>query len=480
MAPNHAGQYNKVKDGSDIPTVTGLKVRRRGYQAYRRFKKACSRAKRRAKAALLDLTGPMRKSALLAIKEALKASLADDPDMCHVAQVWVRQCVDDLWQDVEREIETVIEDARHGVVTGSKAWKDVETLRSMGEPPPAPSLSWLRAKVLYIILPFDKSIFGTLRDPWYWPIFLISMWPDARCVYYALLILLISVPGPPDEFQLVQFILNLKATQFLGSGIVLAFMGGMQYYMCVEEGMHTCDTSGPGSYTSPALTVFDCVGSALLIWVSFLLLPYSKPAAGLRQHADIDANAVEHEEGDDEAEECSCCENWCACSFSQKDSTRGGRLSGLLQYDLSCFILSSVFLVCICWKHYTTASDKGFFQQFVEHISTWQFQATLYWTRVFYSLLAMPFFVFNLPILSSILTHTVPTGFNPNGKAVTRLLPPIEEEDVEDHASPARDHASPARPSGSASSWAATSWMGSPGGRNPGYEALTSPPAPTA
>lgn len=429
-----------VKDGSDMPSVTGLYIRRNIYQKYRTVKKKASHAKRQAKAVLIDLSSPMRAQVLLAMKEYLKSALADDPDMCHGVRTWIRHRVDDVWRDVDFCVEYGVREARAGVAESKSMFLKREDLQNFGETPPTFSLLRLRAWMLYHSLPFDMSIFGNIRDPMYWLWSWPSFVPDLRVLYYIVLIVCINFPGPPDEYQLVQFILMLKAVQFITSGIGMAFMGGLQYFMCVrEDGTHTCDKDGPGSLTTIEMGVLDIAGLCGLIWISFLLLPYSRRSAGMRRN-DWDGDSLAprsayesrsyalSEEGlseleEDPQEEGHAQQEGC-CGWSQ-DHSRGGRLRGFLRYDLVCFLLYMMFALVISIRHY----HKKVEGDPLGHIVYWQLQASLYWARVFYSLLGLPFFVFSLPIFNSIFTHTVPTGYNQNGRIVPFLMAPMPPDE---------------------------------------------------
>ena len=48
-------------------------------------------------------------------------------------------------------------------------------------------------------------------------------------------------------------------------------------------------------------------------------------------------------------------------------------------------------------------------------------RAALFWVRVLYGLLSLPFFVFTLPLLFEALTNSRPTGYNKHGKCVRAL-----------------------------------------------------------
>merc|ERR1712137_772993 len=55
---------------------------------------------------------------------------------------------------------------------------------------------------------------------------------------------------------------------------------------------------------------------------------------------------------------------------------------------------------------------------------TYDFRVAIYWTRIFYSILSAPFFLFYLPVLNGILTHTTATGYNRQGVCVPFMMPP--------------------------------------------------------
>jgi len=402
---------HEQQDGSDISSITGLGVRRNIYQAVRCVKKGVSAKRRSAKAKLFDLTTPIRNQVVLSLRESVKSQLTDDPAMWPWFRRWARITVDNFWVDIKKEIDRAAADTRHELLRGKHAWRRHESIGEQGETPWTWSPCGMRAFLLHHVLPYDKSIFGCLYDPVYLLLLLVSFLPDGRVLFYTLLLMLICLPGPADEYQLVQIILQVKAAQFVSSGVFLAFFGGMQYYMCVEEYKHTCDVAGPGSRNSTTLGLVDIFGSCLLIWVSFLVLPISGRSEGLRD--DVDSSEDE-DTGFGLSTKC------CGLEVHQG---RGGRLNRMLYYDLFCFLLSTCTLVVLeAWKYH-----KSDVPSILQHCETWQFRATLFWSRVLYSFLAFPFFVINLPVLNSIFTHTEPTGYNKNGQAVPYNLPPVDE-----------------------------------------------------
>merc|ERR1719476_578064 len=99
---------------------------------------------------------------------------------------------------------------------------------------------------------------------------------------------MIALGNPPDEFQLVSYIIGFKGSQFISSGVIQAVIAAVKYYMCVHPGgSHSCDTEGPGSTQDLGSGLVDFVGSCVLVWAAFLLLPYSATSAGLRSVVEV-------------------------------------------------------------------------------------------------------------------------------------------------------------------------------------------------
>ena len=57
----------------------------------------------------------------------------------------------------------------------------------------------------------------------------------------------------------------------------------------------------------------------------------------------------------------------------------------------------------------------------------WQLRATLFWLKALFGLLSMPFLVFKIPVLSTLLMQVRPTGYDKKGRVVLHTRPrPIE------------------------------------------------------
>ena len=76
-----------------------------------------------------------------------------------------------------------------------------------------------RAFFLYHWLPYDRSVFGKLHDPFYFPFYLMTLVPyfGVRAAFYITLFLAID---KKDEYQLITYIQGFKASQFLAGGVV--------------------------------------------------------------------------------------------------------------------------------------------------------------------------------------------------------------------------------------------------------------------
>ena len=149
-----------------------------------------------------------------------------------------------------------------------------------------------------------------------------------------------------DEYQLVQFILRFKGTQFI-AGIVAGLVGAGQFFACVvladREGEHACAERGPGAGESfPAMAALF-VTHVAFTWLAFLLLPCSVRKG---QRRTLTGAAAE----------------------SRFEWERGGHLRHLLFWDVGCFVACAGLLVgCFLAQQLPVLSDD------------WRVRASLCW-----------------------------------------------------------------------------------------------------
>eukprot|EP00438_Fugacium_kawagutii_P034064 Skav232739 [mRNA] locus=scaffold1843:196585:198021:- [translate_table: standard] len=288
--------------------------------------------------------------------------------------------IDLFWDDLTLYIESVVFDAKEQLLNRAA---DHKVLAEMGSEPMCCTPVWLRAKVLYTYLPFDFSVFGQIKGPLFLFFTLLSITPmfGIRVAFFTVILLCIVSGRPPDEYQLVTFILTFKGAQFLSSGVFMACVAAVKYYMCVKPGgQHTCDTEGPGVSQDLVTSSVDFFGSCVLVWIAFLLLPCSGSFGGSRELAEDPESSSSSRGGS------GCCEDY--------DQTRA-------------------LIYCLTMADVSAESHANLQQAAVD--------------GDLYSLLSFPFMVFQLPVLSGILTHTIPTGYNAQGLCVPYLLRPMPE-----------------------------------------------------
>lgn len=357
--------------------------------------------KHKALEVMHNYTAPALKQLLGSVGDYLKASVTSDPDMWPCVRPHMLSIVTSFWEDIEQEIETGLKTA----VIAPPMTKSVESLTAPDDA--MEELGWfsrhglrIRSFLLHHYLPYNRSIFGKLKDKVYVCMVLTTMLPifGIRVFFFFCILLMLLKPGPPDEFQLINFILTFKGTQFFTSGVGLGFFGAMSYYVCylfAGDGLRLCiDRRGPGSTDWLSSLLFDYVGSMCLVWVAFLYLPRSR-----RKHW-LHAQKVKRKEP----------EVYCCCLRGIVE--QGGRLRKLLIYDLICFVTSFAFFIPV----YLGAGNSILEEAEEEQFRFAHLKETVYWCRILYSLLSLPFVVFVIPGVGKVLTHSVSTGYDPNGR----------------------------------------------------------------
>mmetsp|Transcript_44419 Transcript_44419/g.142370 ORF Transcript_44419/g.142370 Transcript_44419/m.142370 type:complete len:550 (+) Transcript_44419:97-1746(+) len=394
------------------------------------------------------MSSPVLTQIMFGLRETVKDGATADPDMPEWVANRVESVVDSFWDDLLIYMEKIKDDSK---TYGLNA-RDYDQLADAGVHPMPMTPFWIRARTLYHYAPFDKSIFGNLKDPVWLGFTLVSVLPifGLRTIWFFTILGMLLRGCPADEYQLVNYILTLKGSQVLVA-IFLSMVSTVKYYACVHSDLaHSCDTDGPGASADVASGITDFVGSCILVWVAFLSLPCSRSSAGSRQVGaedddDDDDNLTDGSVGtatdsDGNVGGRSRFRRWCRCC-SRWDSNRGGRLFGLLFWDLLSFILSCVMLALLCdidisharvggrptdmskWQNiFSWNGDKN---AIATDLNSWEFKETFFLIRIIYGLLMFPYLIFVVPMLNGILTHTTPTGFNKQGMCVPFMLPRI-------------------------------------------------------
>lgn len=356
----------EMKDRVDLVALRDAGFGRRGH--------LLRGAKVEALERLVSLSKPIRARVLLALREATKDAALSDPDMWISVRDRLARLIDLFWDDLTLYIESVVFDAQEQILNRAA---DHRALAELGPQPMCCGPRWLRAKLLYSYLPFDISIFGQIKSPFFLLLTVISITPmfGIRVAFFTLILLLIIAGRPPDEYQMVTFILTFKGAQFLSSGVFMACLAAVKYYMCVKPGgTHTCDTEGPGVSQDLVTSSVDFFGSCLLVWIAFLLLPCSRSFGGVRDIA---------EEKESKSEVSGCCHDY--------DPGRGGRLAGLLGYDLCCFLVSCGLIYYLTMLDVASRGElqNALDQDLLVDLQRWQFRSRVFFGRILYGLLSL-------------------------------------------------------------------------------------------
>jgi hypothetical protein len=208
-----------------------------------------------------------------------------------------------------------------------------------------------------------------------------------------------------DEYQLCQFIMEFKGSQFFSMGFVPLVYGAFLYYLCANHG-HDCGTMGP-SLRPWEIAVY--LVQVTLVWAAFALLPYSLKKGTLRHRRPLP--------GEVEPPGVPGC-----CCGAERHPGRGGRLAAWVVYDLALFVVACTLIAVsvtyddASWALFTGAGPTGWLA--AGNAAT---AANVFWSRTLAGLLAFPFLLFRAPLMFKLLTHAPRTGYNRNGTCVPYL-----------------------------------------------------------
>lgn len=318
-------------------------------------------------------------------------TLLEDPQMPECVARGQDRLIDALWPDVREELLWEV-----AVLLDKDTEKD-KTL----ELEPA-SVCGCVAFFRYHLFPYDRGFWGQWQDPAFIVLRLISMIPifGISPLFFLFEFFIID---KSDEFQLIQFILGFKGTQFLSAGLIRAVTGLSLFFVCVtahaHASEHSCERNGPGNASGFWLDILGFVIQVGIVWVAFFMLPCatSKGRSKLgRSLSDGDA----------------------------EQGKKGAYIKYLLWYDLVSALLCCSVPVAVL----ASRSDPGSF----EDDKIWYVEHVVFASQAVYGLLSVPFFFFTLPGLNRVLTHALPTAYDREGRCVQPIVPrpPPREDEV--------------------------------------------------
>mmetsp|Transcript_12926 Transcript_12926/g.29348 ORF Transcript_12926/g.29348 Transcript_12926/m.29348 type:complete len:481 (+) Transcript_12926:138-1580(+) len=305
----------------------------------------------------------------------------EDPDMPRFVSSGKDRLIDMAWPDIREEImwEVAVRLDRDKLTTNDDK----------------PKPDCVRAFLRYHTQPYDKSIWGTVRDPIYTGFLLLSCLPVSAASPLAFLILFLVI-DKTDEYQLINYILWFKGMQFFSHGILRTILGFFLYFACVtmprHPDQHGCENLGPGLAGRFSVIFGGWVLQVILVWTAWgcLCCSSDKGRSALK-------GTIQHEH--------------------TGTSKEGGYMRGFLIYDAVCFVVLCIVLFAI----FVIAQKNAF--------NDWPVAHALFACQVIYGYLSMPFFFFKLPFLQNVLTHAVETAYDQEGRCVRRIGRVKEKKD---------------------------------------------------
>mgnify|MGYP004139693069 CR=1 FL=1 len=260
----------------------------------------------------------------------------------------------------------------------ASAWRDALAAKMTAPAPPCcPNVpARVRAHVLYHMFPHDKTIWASVKDPWWWfytqALGAFPLWGVTTAWWFVVLLCKWS-ESPVDEFQLVDFVVSFKASQFTTACIQAMVVGASLYVSCIPD----CSSGAPGSEPAFRQTVWLFFARFFLCWVALALLPWSAVKGGYH---------YEPVRGE-------------LASVTRK----GGRVWYWMYYDLA------VFAGCMALIYFIFTQDGG---------TDWVVNAQLFHVKVVYGMLSFPWVILKLPMMYSLILSLKPTKYNRAGETV--------------------------------------------------------------
>lgn len=267
----------------------------------------------------------------------------------------------------------------------------------------------MRAFVLYHMFPYDKSMWKSVKDP-YWVFFsCVSITPIVSQLWW---MFLFFIKDKQSEHQVCEFIIGFKCAQFVSLGVIFSFLGIIKYLNCVVQSWEHCDTLGPRLNGNDMLFF---ILQIVIVWCAFLRLPYTRrdghelnvvttqlPFTPSSSSSSLNDQSVQS--SSPSRSSCSSLSVTRDLLGNQVNLSRGGQLVRLFGYETISLCMVLMLLIGVVYCDFDTS----------------QREALMYWIRTLYGLLSLPFLPFKIPILATILMHTHRMGYDEYGRTVPR------------------------------------------------------------
>eukprot|EP01062_Namystynia_karyoxenos_P001199 TRINITY_DN10403_c0_g1_i1.p1 TRINITY_DN10403_c0_g1~~TRINITY_DN10403_c0_g1_i1.p1 ORF type:complete len:521 (+),score=176.92 TRINITY_DN10403_c0_g1_i1:100-1662(+) len=339
-----------------------------------------------------------------------------DPYMPRCLQNIIENGVDAMWPGIKEEIIDMI----LGELRPKPQIED--------GPEPENCCRRLQAWLRYHLLPYDKSIWGCLRDPFFvfWRI--LQAVPLVGVLPFTYFVLLLTIDRK-DEFQLVDYIVHFKGSQFVTIGVIRMLVGTILLYQCATHETQDCKEVWGWNTLLEIINVCFFISQVVMCWVAFCYLPSSEKKGSWHKRIK-EWNQSQGIDDDDEEDQSSTQEEREGRIVPEAElPALGHHLMRWLIYDGIIFTLCLTVTLLAMFLHAQESARVVGSQREGGLDNNWRFTITVYMVQCLYGFFSFPFIIFLVPAAHSWFTHARPTAYTKNGLCVPYVgLSPAERE----------------------------------------------------
>uniref|UniRef100_A0A7S4B455 EF-hand domain-containing protein n=1 Tax=Chrysotila carterae TaxID=13221 RepID=A0A7S4B455_CHRCT len=186
---------------------------------------------------------------------------------------FITRGISDAWESTWPEVREYLRTSTYESYAFGNKKQRKQLLQAESWPPPPPfwpsPIRWARAKMLYAVMPADISMWGLLRQPSFYPFFILLL-PFGRISTVTWLVLLAAIDRD-DEYQLVNYILLYRSSVFVTIGVYGSIIGFARLFMCVARDAVDCENVAPGVSDYGAITSVTTLLRFSFGWIAFFL-----------------------------------------------------------------------------------------------------------------------------------------------------------------------------------------------------------------
>ena len=403
--------------------------------------------------------------------DALEDSVLDETPYFPRCLQFTNHIKASVWAEVKDELEDMINES---LSASDKEYRELR-LRNWAKHPhiwPAghclPNIyNWVRARFLYAVLPADANVWRVLRDPIAVFIYMLTLTPT-YCISTWMFVVLFFFIEKSDEYQLVNYILKFKATQFLSVGIYTMGKLSVLLYDCLEgvlrnEAVEACQQNAPGQYAGYDYYIVMELVRVVFLYLAFFYLARGYAFGGKEEllaleHVRVDAadgsldgtqdrsalkeNLHLHADQDIDDDEYLVAIKSARELYDAKPKY-GGSIRFFMLWDFLTIVaivgvhaLKLLSLDEYVRAEYSTCTSACEGEHHAQTsglatcieacgassvTETFMFHATLSYIKTFYALFSWPFLIFMVPVVGGAFAEARPTAYDKSGMLCPNL-----------------------------------------------------------